>query len=273
MGNDGGTIAKRQDILSLHSYGNPGKNKTGQVVDDNEESMLNTCALSSLPLYNSEEPPIVSDYKGKLYLKEKILEYIIGCKNRKNLTDLDSSRARTYNHIHSMNDLVDVHIQWRTNDEYNATIECPISKELRRNNTTYAYLRPCGCVLSFKFLDGFLKHIDEKNSKGDGHRASQEIECPNCGKLFCFKYDVVILNPSDNPHHREFNQKSLSHLEHDLLLTHSKKHKKEKKKKKDRDHKNASTENNKRVAEKPDSPRKRAKTNIDTNSTKTKPRH
>ena len=66
MGNDGGTIAKRQDILSLHSYGKHGENDRIQIAHDDECSDLTTCALSSTPLYVPTTLIILSDYKVKL---------------------------------------------------------------------------------------------------------------------------------------------------------------------------------------------------------------
>lgn len=237
MGNDGGTIASRQDILSLHSYGKNCRNEKKEIADDDESSILTTCALSSLPLFSPEQPPVVSDYKGKLYLKEKTLEYIIKQKTKDNdFSDKNvakNNKSSPFSHIRSMNDIVDIHIKWRTDtDSANPSIECPISKELKNSNTVYAYLRPCGCVLSFKFLEGFTKYFEKSNNKPDD--ALGEMECPNCGKMFCFKYDVVILNPLDIAQYTEFNERSLKFLQDNLLLTHSKNPKKNKKKRKDR---------------------------------------
>lgn len=233
MGNDGGTIAKRQDILSLHSYGRYGANEKIQIADDNESSILTTCALSSLPLYGPEEPPVVSDFKGKLYLKEKALEYIIKRKSSNNEKACERKNPSPFSHIRSMNDLVDLHIRWKTTSESSSpSIECPISKELKNSNTVYAYLRPCGCVLSFKILEAFMKYFGEKTIKSDS--ILTERDCPNCGKMFCFKYDVVILNPLDVVQHKEFNERSLNYLQESMQLTHSKRPRKIKKKRKDK---------------------------------------
>ena len=64
MGNDGGTIAKRQDLFSLH------KPKQKEALEDEQ---VNVCAISYMPLSD----PVVGDYKGFLYRKDKLIEYIL----------------------------------------------------------------------------------------------------------------------------------------------------------------------------------------------------
>lgn len=87
------------------------------------------------------------------------------------------------------------------------------------------------CIISFKILEGLVKHFGEKDNKSDS--LQNEIDCPNCGEMFCFKYDVVLLNPRDVPERTEFNERSFNYLQ-ELKLTHSKKPMKNKKKKKDK---------------------------------------
>lgn len=67
MGNDGGTIAKRQDLFSLH------KPKQKEALEDEQ---VNVCAISYMPLSD----PVVGDYKGFLYRKDKLIEYILASK-------------------------------------------------------------------------------------------------------------------------------------------------------------------------------------------------
>lgn len=236
MGNDGGTIAKRQDILSLHSYGKHGENDRIQIAHDDECSDLTTCALSSTPLYGPTTLIIVSDYKGKLYDKSKVLKYMLERDSSKyDSVDTrggeDKKMSSPFSHLRSLRDIIDVHISWKDN-LYGAVpdIQCPITKELN-SNTVYAYLRPCGCIISFKILEGLVKHFGEKDNKSDS--LQNEIDCPNCGEMFCFKYDVVLLNPRDVPERTEFNERSFNYLQ-ELKLTHSKKPMKNKKKKKDK---------------------------------------
>ncbi|KAK6460911.1 Rtf2 RING-finger-domain-containing protein [Scheffersomyces coipomensis] len=220
MGNDGGTIAKRQDILSLHSQFNGSDSKSQQGADDIESTLLTTCAISSLPLYSLNGlVPIVGDYKGRLYIKEKILEYIIKQKFDK------SSLKPAYAHIKSLKDLIEVNIKWIKDDESDTYhIQCPVTKESQSFKASYAYLRPCGCVLSYKVLE-------EVSSSFTHTEVPFPSLCPVCEKEFQFNYDIVIINPLKNTDNDEFNESNYKYLGDVLGLTHSKAIKQKKKSK------------------------------------------
>ncbi|KAK6198737.1 Rtf2 RING-finger-domain-containing protein [Scheffersomyces amazonensis] len=218
MGNDGGTIAKRQDILSLHSSLRNLESRQ-ELLNENESTLLTTCAISSLPLYSTKGHivPIVGDYKGKLYIKEKILEYIIKRKIDKSLPN------PAFAHINSLKDLIDVTIQWIYQDGV-WIIQCPVTKESKASKATYAYLRPCGCVMSNKVL--------EEISKTSSKELPYESLCPVCDKLFNFNYDIVIINPLNNEKSSKFNETNYRYISEVLGLTHSKDIKKKKSKSK-----------------------------------------
>jgi len=278
MGNDGGTIAKRQDILSLHSLIT---NKSLQKVsDDNEAVSLVTCNISHMSLYDR---PVVGDYKGKLYLKEKMLEHLIQRRISKD--------AGLWDHIRSTKDLVDVKITWKLIDGV-PTFECPISRKLKLHNMTYVYLLPCGCVMSFNAIEDLSnfqlrtakrdkKNIPDGNESSNGletgtngksdkstEKSDKSIEksvkpdkskekstdatndestnlpCPLCGVGF-HKSDIVIINPLNNAKHAEYNEKNFQFISETLQLTHSKQPKKVKK----RLHKEKEGEKRKRIKE------------------------
>lgn len=209
MGNDGGTIAKRLDLLSLHS-----KNRSKiseESLEDSDNSKLMTCALTSLPLYNSGVLHISSDYKGNLFLKDKVLEYIIKNKNSRR-------HDSKFNHIRSLSDLLDIKPFWKI-DGGRPILECPVTNLQGEKLATFAYLRPCGCVLSFKLLDGLSKHF--KTSE-----IPVKSECPYCHKEMHFDYDIVIINPMNNEAYSLYNQRNKDYLSEVLKMTHSKKQKK-----------------------------------------------
>ncbi|KAG7661053.1 rtf2 [[Candida] subhashii] len=205
MGADGGTIAKRQDILSLHSNSVSSFKQKG---DDNEETLLKSCAISSLPLYTKSNDPIVGDYKGRLYLKEKIIEYLLESKT-------DKSKIRpSFKYVKSLKDLCPVYIKWTETAQGEHNIECPITKESKTTKVEYVYLRPCGCVMSHKGLKELNKHI--KMDSGP-----VESRCPTCSKKFHFDYDVVIINPLNKEDIDLYNEKNYRYLRNELRLSHS----------------------------------------------------
>ncbi|EAZ63403.2 hypothetical protein PICST_52289 [Scheffersomyces stipitis CBS 6054] len=213
MGNDGGTIAKRSDLLALHS-----RNVEFQKADDNEASLITTCAISSLPLYSEKEDiPIVGDYKGRLYRKEKILEYILSLK----LGEADPDKSEQYNYIRSLKDLVDVKVKW-TISNGTPYIQCPVTMESKQEKISYAYLRTCGCVLSFKLLEDLAVHF------GVGDEPIKS-ECPNCGEVFHFNYDIVVLNPLAKQQYNAWNDKNYVYITETLKRSHAKQLKKKSK--------------------------------------------
>lgn len=261
MGNDGGTIAKRKDYLSLYSHINKSNDKS--LVDAvDTDAPLTSCSLSSLPLYGDPQPPLVGDYKGHIFLKEKILEFILERKQKKGDT---AQHKSPFEHIKSINDLVDLTIKWRYDDStHEAFPEC-LATQVLKKSATYAYLRPCGCVLSYDFLMSMKNgaHVFGRNGNDKSKRfvsngaaggtivsapepkngtedeevqnprrsASDEEHCPSCSIPFRFDIDIVVLNTKD-PELSRLNESSYLYLTRELALHHSKRPMKMKKRKK-----------------------------------------
>ncbi|KAI5969126.1 rtf2 [Candida margitis] len=216
MGNDGGTIAKRQDILSLHNSKSTFTEFAEDKGENKEQILLQSCAFSGLPLYKNN--PVVGDFKGKLYIKEKILQYLLECKLNKLNIQLQ------FQHLKSLKDLRTVKITWDIINDI-AHFQCPITKELD-DKTSYSYLRPCGCVMSYKLLKELKRSLKTVE-------ASDQIEahCPVCNKEFTFDYDLVIINPINKSEFDEFNEDNYKYLRNVLRLSHAKEPLKRKKKK------------------------------------------
>lgn len=252
MGNEGGTIVKRKDLLALHALNNELNERVG---DDTEQVLLQSCALSGLPLY--QNAPIVGDYKGKLYIKEKILQYILDAKLGK--INIKSQ----FLHLKSLKDLCTVTITWKVVNDI-PHFMCPVTRELDNKAATYSYLRPCGCVMSSKVLREIKKATpkvsatapDETKGTNEagtinavGAMEVKEIKeekaetafkddtdhvcanCPVCNKSFVFDYDMVMINPIDKKSIIEFNDETYTYLRDVLKQSNSKQPLKKKKSK------------------------------------------
>ncbi|GEQ68283.1 hypothetical protein JCM33374_g1950 [Metschnikowia sp. JCM 33374] len=208
MGNDGGTIARGQDLKAV--YGN--SSVAGQQHLDNlQHSLLAVCSLTSLPLYeNGHGQAVVSDHLGNLYLKEKVLELIIRKKSS------GKGTATKLPHINGLGDIVDVNVTWSPE----GSVICPVTKTTPTKQSTFVYLRPCGCVFSSRLLGDVRRH-----RKVPSFPAKVDIsqECPSCMKPFSFNYDVVVLNPENDPQHADFNKRNFAYLSEELFLGHAKK--------------------------------------------------
>lgn len=161
--NDGGVKLRRKDLIK--EKGN--ENVEFDRKEFSENSKWKKCYLSNAEL----REPVVSDYKGHLFNKESILEYL-----------LDSGESFTENqkllvkHIKSLKDVVN--LKMNVNKGNNEFI-CVISgNQLGSNGLKYIYLARCGDVMSEASLN-----IDRKSMK-----------CPVCNEEYEDR-DIIVINP------------------------------------------------------------------------------
>ncbi len=126
MGNDGGSIPKRGDLVKLKSK-----------VDLVDKESLNhekwtLCALSSEPL----SPPIVSCRLGKLYNKESILNFLLD-------RDRFSEVADAFGHITCLKDVTELQVK-RAGDRF----VCPLTGKEMNGSVRFFYYRSCVCVMA-----------------------------------------------------------------------------------------------------------------------------
>lgn len=205
MGNDGGTIAKGKDLRAVF-----GKN---DVAQESVEPSEIVCALTSLPLsQEGRAQRVVGDYKGQLFLKERLLEAMVA----KTLADT------AFLHIRSLKDLVDVAPKFDPHD----SLSCPVSDSRRTKHVPFCYLRPCGCVLAAKVLQELRNHLNID----DTAEQAAESECPVCTKAFTFNYDIVMIPFGKEPENNanEFNDRNYKYLTETLRLGHNKSERKRK---------------------------------------------
>ncbi|KAM9917234.1 hypothetical protein OXX59_002802 [Metschnikowia pulcherrima] len=216
MGNDGGTIARGQDLRAVYSISNTNTNANAKekknLIDNLQHTLLSVCSLTSLPLYeHGQAHAVVSDFHGKLYLKEKLLELLILKRTSR------SENIHKLDHIKGLGDIIDVHITWSEH----GTVLCPVTKTEATKKTKFAYLRPCGCVVSSKVISDMRRHRKIADSAAN---TDVSDACPNCNKAFTHNYDVVMLNPESDPECEEFNSRNYAYLKDVLHVGHAKKH-------------------------------------------------
>lgn len=154
MGNDGGSIPGRQDLVK--SKRRRRHSETEEIV---KQSKSKYCSLSKETL----KKPIVGDKLGQIYNKTAIIQALI----EKNLPD-------TFNHISSLKDVKDI------NGEINKNgyLQCPITRSEFSGINKFYFLWNCGCIMS-------KKAIDEIGMKD---------KCLICGKDFDNEKDLISLN-------------------------------------------------------------------------------
>lgn len=207
MGNDGGTIARGKDLRAV--FGNDKSIPSGEERLQHQEMV---CALTSLPLsQNGKSEKVVSDYKGTLILKEQLLEALLA---------KELPLKESFAHIKSLKDVVDIEAVFNKEN----SLVCPITGAERNRHIQFCYLRTCGCVFASKVLTELRSHLKVDESELN----AAESECPKCGKLFMFNYDIVLINPDDLVSVTEINERTYTYLKDTLKVTHAKKERKRK---------------------------------------------
>lgn len=192
MGNDGGSIPKRIDLV---------KTKKEHVIKQKRrilQERFKSCAFTNEPL----KPPIVVCRKGFLFNKESLLEALIA----KNLPE-------QLQYISRMRDFKEVTINANTNPRSKFPIVCPLTGKEVNGLMHFVCNWRCGCLLNEKMLLS-LAHVNfsledihvMKRNKADKEAAGKvrkrEYRCPNCLEKFALRNlrrlntSVEIENPS-----------------------------------------------------------------------------
>lgn len=188
MGNDGGSIPDRRDLV---------RNKPKAEQADRHNQMIARwffCALSKRPL----QEPIVSCALGKLYNKDAILEYLLDksaygdgeeiCGHIRSLKDV-KTLTLTPNPA-PLADAADV-------SERRAAFVCPLTLKEMIGTHPFIYLLTCGCVFSQAGLRAVAGSSGSSPPAGETSidMQGQKDICPQCAAKFTRSTDVILLNP------------------------------------------------------------------------------
>ncbi|TFK48031.1 DUF602-domain-containing protein [Heliocybe sulcata] len=192
MGNDGGSIPDRRDLVRT-------KAKAEQADKANQtRARWFFCALSKRPL----QEPIVSCALGRLYNKDALLEFLL---DRTQYGD----GAAICGHIRSLKDVKPLKLtanpatapKTAAPDERPQFV-CPLTFKEMNGAQPFVYLAPCGCVFSLSGLKS-LGASSPKEASGSGDEGKKDkvdadpLElCPQCGAKYSKSDDIIPLNPS-----------------------------------------------------------------------------
>lgn len=209
MGNDGGSIPDRRDLVKT-------KPKAEQADKANQtRARWFFCALSKRPL----QEPVVSCLLGKLYNKDAVIEYLLD-------NNAYGDGEEICGHIRSLKDVKTLKLtpnasKGSPNGE--ATAECAqfvcaLTLKEMNGSQPFVYLWPCGCVFSQAGLRavagspppredlGKLEKRDSPESNGEAEPKTDALDlCPQCGAKYNRNEDVLMLNPSPEEESRMFD--------------------------------------------------------------------
>ncbi|KAJ7684801.1 DUF602-domain-containing protein [Mycena polygramma] len=179
MGNDGGSIPDRRDLV---------RNKPkAEALDKANQTRARWgfCALSKRRL----QEPIVSCALGKLYNKDAIIEFLLD-------RDAYGDGENICGHIRSLKDLKTLTltpnpapVQPTTEPSERPQFVCPLTLKEMNGATPFVYLRPCGCVFSAAGLSAL------RSTPPDGEREAEKDTCPQCATKYSHTADCIPLNP------------------------------------------------------------------------------
>jgi hypothetical protein len=192
MGNDGGSIPDRRDLVR-------NKPKAEQADKANQtRARWFFCALSKRPL----QDPIVSCALGKLYNKDSVLEYLLD-----KLVYGDG--AKICGHIRSLKDVKTLKLTPNpaplTPAGASAPAErpqfvCPLTLKEMNGTQPFIHLAPCGDVFSHA---GIRTVAGPAARDAEAGPAGRELDvCPQCAAKFDWAEDVVALNPPPDEEER-----------------------------------------------------------------------
>jgi hypothetical protein len=185
MGNDGGSIPDRRDLVRTKAK--------AEQADKNNQTIARWffCALSKRPL----EEPIASCALGKLYNKDAIIEFLLNksaygdgeeiCGHIKSLKDIVTLKLTPNNSTsNSSND---------TDSGRKPLFICPLNLKEMTGTTPFLYLSTCGCTLSSSGFRALASPTSEGSEQKEG---TEQSLCPQCGKKYDKATDIRTINPT-----------------------------------------------------------------------------
>ncbi|GAA5933229.1 replication termination factor 2 [Sporobolomyces koalae] len=212
MGNDGGSIPKRDDLV---------KTKKKRSRDDDKDSIRQRwafCALSKEPL----REPVVSCPLGKLYNKEAVISYLLNPPTASEHSPFGSDGLLVASHIRSLKDVRTLRLTPNPHftDDSNRTesepttvragmgveptrpapFVCPISLREMNGSVKFMYRQPCGCVVSEAALREMRKTVlaQDKQDKDPAGEVTDDRVCPVDGERSDSVEEWVTLNPKED---------------------------------------------------------------------------
>ncbi|KAI1405044.1 DUF602-domain-containing protein [Hypoxylon fuscum] len=181
MGNDGGSIPKRRELVR-EAARLPSASELKATALENLTHAWTTCPLSDAPLDLSNA---VSDWRGRLYNYESVLQCLMPSSSENDVPETQETEfARTG--IKSLKDVVKLKFTIRKDDKSRAGRKefavCPVSLKELGAATKSVYVVPCGHV----FAEIATKEISETGEK----------QCPECSTAF-EERDIIPILPTD----------------------------------------------------------------------------
>lgn len=172
MGNDGGSIPKRRELVK-EAARNPTAAEQKETQKEQQHWLWTNDPITNEAL----EEPVVSDCNGRLYKKESVLKVLTGDES---INKAEAEKA-TFGAIKSLKDVVEVKFEvdsQASKEPQSIKWICPITNKPLGPGSKAAYLVPCGHA----FSGAAIKEV------ADG-------KCLKCGAAYA-PNDVITIVPT-----------------------------------------------------------------------------
>jgi hypothetical protein len=190
MGNDGGSIPKRRELVKEAAR----QRTTTELKESALESLAHawsTCPLSSLPI---DPNNTVSDARGRLYNYESVLQCLLPAADGAAALPEAQEDAFRAAGIRSLKDVVRLRLTVRRDEKGREFRACPVTLKELGAATRAVYIVPCGHV----FAEAAIREIAgsaEENTKTQGQK--EERRCLECSEPFEARDVIPILASSE----------------------------------------------------------------------------
>ncbi|GAW17653.1 hypothetical protein ANO14919_071130 [Xylariales sp. No.14919] len=193
MGNDGGSIPKRRELVK-EAARLPTSSELKATALESLTHAWSTCPVSSEPL---DPHNTVSDSRGRLYNYETVLRCLMpGADAREPSEEGQSQEAVEFarSGIRSLKDIVKLRFSIRKDEKRGEIRTCPLSMKELGAGTRAVYIVPCGHVFSEIVMKELLA---AEESSGADAELEKTNHCPECSEPFLIR-DMVPVLPTDD---------------------------------------------------------------------------
>ncbi|KAI1431035.1 Rtf2 RING-finger-domain-containing protein [Xylaria sp. CBS 124048] len=193
MGNDGGSIPKRRELVK-EAARLPTASELKATALESLTHAWSTCPISSEPL---DPDNTVSDWRGRLYNYETVLRCLMpGADANEFEEDMPSQEAAEFarSGIHSIKDIIKLRFTMRKSEPRGAIRTCPLSMKELGPATRSVYVVPCGHVFAEIAMKELLAASeDSRNAGAASTEAKKTRSCPECSEAFEDRDIVPVL--------------------------------------------------------------------------------
>ena len=205
MGNDGGSIPKRRELVK-EAARLPTTSELKATAHESLTHAWSTCPISSDPL---DPHNTVSDARGRLYNYETVLHCLIPSTDTNNESTEDSQKSQeaaefARSGIRSLRDVVKLRFNIRRDEKRGDIRTCPLSMKELGAGTRAVYIVPCGHVFTEIVMRELLAAEENPatTTTTTTDAAPETIKpnhCPECSEAF-LQRDLVPILPVGEAH-------------------------------------------------------------------------